>query len=181
MKIYTRTGDTGETGLFGGGRVKKNHLRVEVYGTIDEVNALLGVARASNLPAPLDGYLERMQADLFVIGAELACDPDKLDKLPMDLITSSESEALERLIDETEAHLPELKNFILPAGSPGGAALHLARTVARRAERRLLDLEGVRSEVLVYLNRLSDCLFVLARRANQLDEAPETPWMPRGK
>lgn len=181
MKIYTRTGDTGETGLFGGARVKKNHLRVEVYGTIDEVNALLGVARASNLPAELERPLELMQADLFVIGAELACDPDKLEKLPTDLISSAESTALERLIDETEAHLPQLKNFVLPAGSPAGAALHHARTVARRAERRLLDLEEVRPEVLIYLNRLSDCLFVLARRANQLGAAPETPWMPRGK
>jgi cob(I)alamin adenosyltransferase len=181
MKIYTRTGDNGETGLFGGARVKKNHLRVEVYGTIDELNALLGVARAAHLPAELDRPLELMQAELFVIGSELACDPEKIGKLPLELITSSASEALERLIDETEAHLPPLKNFILPAGSPAGAALHHARTVARRAERRLLDLEAVRPEVLIYLNRLSDCLFVLARRANQLDDTPETPWMPRAE
>ncbi len=180
MKIYTRTGDAGETGLFGGARVMKNHLRVEVYGTIDELNALLGVARAAQLPSELDRPLEIMQTDLFVMGAELACDPDKLEKLPMALITAAESEVLERLIDETEARLPPLKHFILPAGSPAGAALHHARTVARRAERRVLDLENVRADVLIYLNRLSDCLFVLARRANQLDDAREAPWMPRG-
>lgn len=179
MKIYTRTGDTGETGLFGGARVKKNHLRVEVYGTIDELNALIGVVRAAGLPTELDRPLELMQAELFVIGSELACDPEKLEKLPLELITMAASEALERLIDEAEVHLPALKNFILPAGSQAGAALHHARTVARRAERRLLDLESVRPEVLIYLNRLSDCLFVLARRANQLDDTPETPWMPR--
>lgn len=181
MKIYTRTGDNGETGLFGGARVKKNHLRVEVYGTIDELNSLIGVARAAHLPAELDLPLAQMQTELFVIGSELACDPDKIGKLPLELVTSSASEVLERLIDETEAHLPELQNFILPAGSPAGAALHHARTVARRAERRLLDLDSVRPEVLIYLNRLSDCLFVLARRANQLDNAAETPWMPRGQ
>ena len=181
MKIYTRTGDTGETGLFGGARVKKNHLRVEVYGTIDELNSLIGVARAANIPPELERPLELMQADLFVIGSELACDPGKLGKLPLELITSAASESLERLIDETEAHLPELKNFVLPAGSKAGAALHHARTVARRAERRVLDLESVRPEVLIYLNRLSDCLFVLARRANQLDDAPETPWLPRSQ
>jgi cob(I)alamin adenosyltransferase len=179
MKIYTRTGDSGETGLFGGARVMKNTPVVEAYGTVDELNALLGVARASDLPPEMDGDLELLQNQLFVLGAELACVPEKLDKLPMVLIDSGAIEMLENLIDRTESHLPALTTFILPAGSLTGATLHHARTVARRAERRLLDLPEVRPDLIIYLNRLSDCLFVLARRANQLQDARETPWNPR--
>lgn len=180
MKIYTRTGDQGETGLFGGARVKKNDPRVEAYGTVDELNAALGMARSAALPSLLAKPLLEMQKDLFTLGAELACKPGHEEKLKMQLIAAPEIEALEKLIDEHEAALPPLKTFILPAGSPAGAALHYARTVARRAERCCLELQELRSEALIYLNRLSDALFVLARRANQLDEAPETPWIGRG-
>lgn len=179
MKIYTRTGDTGETGLFGGARIRKNDPRVEAYGTIDELNAALGLVRSSGLPAALDEVLTRVQSELFVLGAEVACVPGKSDKLKMELVGDGHVTDLERLIDEHEEHLPPLKTFVLPAGSPAGAALHLARTVARRAERRCLDLDDLRPLVITYLNRLSDCLFVLARRANHLAGAEETPWVAR--
>jgi len=179
MKIYTRTGDSGETGLFGGARIMKNTPVVEAYGTIDELNALLGVARAKEFPKELESDLELIQNQLFVLGAELACVPDKLEKLPMPLIDAAAIKMLEDLIDRTEGFLPGLKTFILPAGSLAGATLHHARTVARRAERRTLDLPQVRPEIVTYLNRLSDCLFVLARRVNQLQNVPETPWNPR--
>lgn len=181
MKIYTRTGDHGETGLFGGARVMKNTDVVEAYGTVDELNALIGVARAAMIPPELDPDLELIQSELFVIGSELACVPEKLEALPMPLIGSSSILGLETLIDRTEETLPPLTSFILPAGSPAGAALHHARTVARRAERCALNLPSVRAEVITYLNRLSDCLFVLARRANHLAEAKETPWSPRAR
>lgn len=177
MKIYTRTGDRGETGLFGGMRVRKDDLRVEAYGTIDELNAVLGIARAAMESDSLDEALNRMQNELFVLGAEVACAPGKTQSLKMKLIDQDEVTALETLIDENEAALPPLKTFILPAGSKGGATLHLARTVARRAERRCLGLDDLRPMVIIYLNRLSDCLFVLARRANQLAKEPEIPWI----
>lgn len=180
MKIYTRTGDQGETGLFGGARVKKNDVRVEAYGTVDELNASLGVARAAKLPPELADALLAMQENLFTLGAELACQPGHEEKLKMRLVGAPEIDALEALIDEHETALTPLKTFVLPAGSPAAAALHYARTVARRAERCCLGLESLRSEALIYLNRLSDTLFVLARRANQLDGAPETPWIGRG-
>ncbi len=178
MKIYTRTGDEGKTGLYGGARVAKNDARVEAYGTIDELNAVLGVARAAHLPQELAHSLADMQNDLFVLGAEVACTPGKEDKLKMNLVGTREIERLESLIDEIESKLPPLKQFILPDGSAAGASLHFARTVTRRAERRCEDIE-VRREVTIYLNRLSDCLFVLARRANQIADYPESPWVGR--
>lgn len=180
MKIYTRTGDQGETGLFGGARVKKNDIRVEAYGTVDELNAAIGLARAAELPTELAESLLEFQKHLFTLGAELACQPGKQDKLKMTLVGAFEIKSLEDLIDQHEAALPPLTTFILPAGSKAGAALHFARTVARRAERACLHLEDLRSEALIYLNRLSDTLFVLARRANQLDGVEETPWIGRG-
>jgi len=175
MKIYTKTGDKGQTGLFGGARVQKNDKRVEAYGTVDELNSVLGVARAANMPDDVQNHLRRIQSELFVLGAEIACTPGKLDRLKMDLVGEKEVLGLEALIDDSELLLPPLKYFILPDGSPAGAALHMARTVARRAERCCLDIE-VRSEVLIYLNRLSDCLFVLARRVNLAQKCPESPW-----
>jgi len=176
MKIYTRTGDAGETGLFGGDRVKKNDPRVEAYGTVDELNAALGCARSLGLDAVLDAVVERIQAELFTLGAELACVPSHVARLKMPLLASSHVTRLEGDIDSSEASLPPLSTFILPTGSQSGAALHLARTVCRRAERRTLDLDGVRREIVIYLNRLSDLLFVLARHQNHLNETPETPW-----
>jgi cob(I)alamin adenosyltransferase len=179
VKIYTKTGDDGTTGLFGGGRVRKDDARVESYGTVDELNAVVGAARALGLGAASDGVLGRVQTDLFALGAELACAPGKEDKLPMDRLLLSDAERLERAIDSAEAGLPALTNFILPGGSPQAAALHHARTVCRRAERAVIALGGARSELVVYLNRLSDLLFVLARRENFDRGVPDVPWTPR--
>ncbi len=176
MKIYTRTGDRGQTGLFGGARVSKADPRVEAYGTVDEANATLGLARAAAPSASLDAQLGRLQADLFVVGAELACVPEKIDRLKLPLVGQVDIERLEKWIDEAESELVALSSFVLPGGSPTAAALHLARTVTRRAERRTLDVDSVRSEVLIYLNRLSDLLFVLARRANHEAGVADTPW-----
>lgn len=181
MKIYTKTGDDGTTGLFGGGRTKKASTRVEAYGTVDELNATLGLARASKLEPFTDGVLGEVQVDLFVLGAELACVPGKEDKLAMKLLGMSDAERLERAIDEAESDLPPLKTFVLPGGSPQGATLHLARTVCRRAERALLAIDDTpaRAELVVYVNRLSDLLFVLARRANAHAAVDDVPWVPR--
>jgi len=184
VKIYTKTGDDGTTGLFGGARVAKDDPRVEAYGTVDELNSVIGVARAAGPPAELEAVLVRVQEDLFVIGAELATVPGKEGKLPMRLVSDEDVRRLEEAIDRAEAELPPLANFVLPGGAPAGAGLHHARTVCRRAERCTLAASRVapiRSEVMVYLNRLSDFLFVAARRANHLEHAPETPWAPRGE
>jgi cob(I)alamin adenosyltransferase len=183
MGLYTKTGDDGTTGLFGGTRVRKDSERVEAYGTVDELNAVLGVARSS-LPRELDAQVAALQHELFDLGAEIACAPGKEARLASRPIGLAQITALERAIDETDAALPALENFVLPAGSPGAAALHLARTVCRRAERLVLRLgrsEPVRSELVVYLNRLSDLLFALARRANQLAGLPDVLWQPRAE
>jgi cob(I)alamin adenosyltransferase len=183
QRIYTKTGDTGETGLFGGGRVPKSHPRVEAYGTVDELNAVLGWACASLQTEWISDVLRRVQPDLFAIGAHLATPANdtrrapKLPPLPHDRIADLESS-----IDTAESQLPALRAFILPGGSPGGAALHVARTVCRRAERRVVELaraEPLADIVLVYLNRLSDLLFVLARLENQHAGAPEQTWTTR--
>lgn len=182
MKIYTKTGDDGTTGLFGGARVSKDALRVDAYGTVDETNAVIGTARAAHVPADIDAILSRAQADLFAIGAELACAPGKEHKLSGVAVGGDQITRLEREIDEIDARLPELRSFVLPTGTTGGAALHHARTVCRRAERRIIELsrtEAVRSEVLVYLNRLSDLLFVLARGVNHAAGTSEEPWIGR--
>lgn len=188
MKIYTRTGDDGTTGLFGGARVKKASLRVEAYGTVDEANAHLGRARvalgASSTGGlgDLDALLARIQSDLFTLGAELATVPGKEAALKMALLDASDAERLERAIDEAEQGLAPLKSFVLPGGTQAAADLHVARCVARRAERLLVALaeqEPVRRECVVYLNRLSDLLFTLARRANHLAGVEDVPWRPR--
>ncbi|HEY1955204.1 MAG TPA: cob(I)yrinic acid a,c-diamide adenosyltransferase [Polyangiaceae bacterium] len=179
MKIYTKTGDDGTTGLFGGGRVRKDDARVESYGNVDELNAVLGVARATGLSAPCDQVLARAQVDLFALGAELATAPGKEEKLPMARLQSGDAERLEHAIDAAEEGLPALTNFILPGGSPQAATLHLARTVCRRAERAVIGLGGVRDELVIYLNRLSDLLFVLARRENFERGVADVPWAPR--
>lgn len=180
MKLYTKTGDDGTTGLFGGARVPKASVRVDAYGTVDETNAAIGVARASGLDPAIDGVLELVQRDLFVAGAELACVPDRVSKLNMALLGAADIERLERAIDEAEAACPPLKSFVLPGGSPQAATLHLARTVCRRAERGVLSLDDAppRRELVVYLNRLSDLLFALARRANVVTGVGDVPWLP---
>src|SRR5450432_455022 len=179
MKIYTRTGDAGETGLFGGARVAKDDARVEAYGTIDELSTCLGVTRSLGVSAHNDAALLQIQGDLFTLGAELACAPGKEDKLRLTLVGDSDIERLERCIDENEAPLSALKNFILPGGSASGAELHRARTVCRRAERRTLSagrVSPIRPALLIYLNRLSDLLFVLARYENHVAGVADIPW-----
>jgi cob(I)alamin adenosyltransferase len=179
MKIYTKTGDDGTTGLFGGARVPKASARVEAYGTVDETNAAVGMARATKLDARSDAVLAEVQVDLFTLGAELATMPGREAKLSMKLLGPEDAARLEAAIDESEALLPPLKNFVLPGGSPQAAALHLARCIARRAERAVLALGGARPDVVIYLNRLSDLLFSLARRANLEARVEDVPWRPR--
>lgn len=182
MKIYTKTGDRGDTGLFGGARVSKASQRVAAYGTVDELNAALGVARAEGLDPDIDALLARVQAELFALGAELATVPGKEDSLGIALLTAEHIQGLERAIDASEADLEPLKNFVLPAGDRGAAALHMARTVCRRAEREIVALRGVepvRDESIVYLNRMSDLLFSLARGQNKARGVADVPWQPR--
>ena len=181
MKIYTKTGDDGTTGLFGGSRVKKASARVDAYGTVDETNATIGVARATTLESLSEEIVAHVQTDLFTLGAELACAPGKEASLKMDLIGEADIARLERAIDASEASLPALRNFVLPGGSAQSAALHLARCTCRRAERAVLALDDApaRGEVVIYLNRLSDLLFSLARRANLVAKVEDIPWRPR--
>jgi cob(I)alamin adenosyltransferase len=183
VKIYTRTGDDGTTGLFGGGRVKKASARVDAYGTVDELNATLGVARATSLDEQTEAVVARVQIDLFTLGAELACVPGREAKLSMPLVGPDDAARLEHAIDAASELLPALTSFVLPGGSPQAAALHLARTVCRRAERAVLALDDgpARSDVVIYLNRLSDLLFVLARRANSVAKVADVPWAPHAK
>jgi cob(I)alamin adenosyltransferase len=181
MKIYTKTGDTGDTGLFGGGRVPKDDDRVEAYGDVDELNAVLGLVRAVEPLPRIDEVLVPIQRDLFSIGALLAT-PD-LDKMKRHLekanIDQRRIEALEQAIDECDRELEPLKAFIIPGGSRKGATLHVARTVCRRAERRVVHLQHnveIPDLAVIYLNRLSDLLFTLARLANVLTGAGEVTW-----
>lgn len=181
MRIYTRTGDSGDTGLFGGGRVVKNHPRVEAYGDVDELNAVIGMARAVELMPRIDEVLVPVQRDLFGLGALLATpDPDKMQRqLEKARIDEDRIEQLERAIDAAESELEPLTAFILPGGTQKAAALHVARTVCRRAERRVVTLQGeaeLPPLVIIYLNRLSDLLFVLARLANRRAGAGEVTW-----
>ncbi|MBN1966222.1 MAG: cob(I)yrinic acid a,c-diamide adenosyltransferase [Anaerolineae bacterium] len=182
MKIYTRTGDTGETGLFGGGRVPKHDQRVEAYGTVDELNALLGLARTYDLPDPAPAWLAAVQNDLFVAGADLATPLDVQSEWVL-RVEAAAVTALETAIDTMDAELPPLKHFILPGGTPAAATLHVARTVCRRAERCCTALqagEAINETTLVYLNRLSDFLFTLARWVNLQAGESETRWAVRG-
>ena len=179
MKIYTKTGDTGETSLFDKTRVSKADARVDAYGEVDELNACLGAARAARLDADLTGVLEQIQCELFAIGAKLA-DPSSRIAPRVEKATVGETEVqqLELMIDRLEAGLPPLRKFILPGGSTAGALLHLARTVCRRAERRVVGLgaDAVDPIIVVYLNRLSDLLFVMARVANHRAGTAEVEW-----
>jgi cob(I)alamin adenosyltransferase len=179
MKIYTKTGDAGQTGLFAGPRVWKDDPRIEAYGAIDELNAVLGVVRAEQPPVEIDALLAAIQSDLFGVGAELATPDPAASKLVF--AAAPRIAALEQAIDRFEADLAPLTQFILPGGTRPAAALHQARTVARRAERRVLSLartspEPISPELLVYLNRLSDLLFVLARAANQAAGVGDVAW-----
>ncbi|MCX6136951.1 MAG: cob(I)yrinic acid a,c-diamide adenosyltransferase [Ignavibacteriales bacterium] len=178
MKIYTKTGDAGVTGLFGGDRVPKDAIRIEAYGEVDELNAVIGMVRASQPPADIDRLLVRIQNDLFVVGADLATPLDQvLSRVPR--IDTGYAEALEKEIDALDAKLPPLKNFVLPGGTSAAALLHFARTVCRRAERAVVTLaraEKIGPEIIIYLNRLSDLLFVLARYANHRAGSVETNW-----
>ena len=181
MKIYTRTGDTGSTGLFGGGRVPKDDIRVEAYGDVDELNAVIGVARSVERMPRVDEVLVPIQRDLFAIGALLAT-PNR-EKMALHLqkarIDETRIEELERAIDDGEAELEPLTAFIIPGGTPKAAALHVARTVCRRAERHVVRLQHeveLPPVTVIYLNRLSDLLFTLARVANRRSGAGEVTW-----
>jgi cob(I)alamin adenosyltransferase len=184
MKIYTRTGDAGSTGLFGGGRVVKSHPRIEAYGTVDETNSYLGLARAHLRSAPeaerLEPVLTRLQDELFVLGADLATPLAARPVVPR--IVDRHIEQLEADIDAFDAEIPPLKHFVLPGGTPVAAVLHVARTVCRRAERAVVAAakrEAITPLTGPYLNRLSDLLFVLARWANHAAGVNETEWKPR--
>ena len=178
MHIYTRTGDAGETSLYGGDRRRKDDARVDAYGEVDELNAWLGLARSSAIDPELAAEIDILQRDLFAVGAQLADVGDKLaPRVTKAVISDDHVDRLERLIDRLEADLPPLRRFILAGGSPAGAALHVARTVCRRAERRIVGLDPSVDPVLLrYVNRLSDLLFVLARAANARAGVAETEW-----
>lgn len=180
MKIYTKTGDRGETGLFGGARVSKASLRVDTYGEVDELNSVIGLVRTEPFDAELDLLLAHVQSQLFNLGAELAAAPDSKVELGIPLVSELEIGALEQAIDKAEGELAPLKTFVLPGGSKVAAHLHLARTVCRRAERKLVLLaqsQTVRDESIRYLNRLSDALFVFARLANHRAGIADVPWL----
>jgi len=180
--IYTRSGDTGTTGLFGGGRVPKDHPRVVAYGEVDELNSTIGVALAFLPNKLLADTLSEVQNELFNIGAELASESgaEKAANYARAFTDAgAKTAALEHLMDELDAALPPLTTFILPSGSQAGALLHLCRTVCRRAERAVVTLghqEQVNPDLARYLNRLSDLLFVMARHVNHADGRPETQW-----
>lgn len=181
-RIYTRTGDAGETGLFGGGRVSKDDLRVEAYGSVDELNAAIGMARSLEIDPEVDRHLARVQEELFCVGSELATPSEAKARSAIPAVEAAWSEVLERAIDGWEAEIPALTRFLLPGGSPSGAALHVARCACRRAERRVVALHRrapLEGAVMAYLNRLSDFLFVAARVANHRAKAPEVPWEPK--
>ena len=179
MKIYTKTGDLGETSLLGGARVPKDHLRVAAYGDVDETNAALGAVRAL-AEAPLEALLFSIQKDLFAIGAQLADPTHKVaSKRAKAAVTAAHVRRLEKAIDAREAKLPPLRSFVLPGGTPAAALLHQARTVCRRAERSVVTLAreaDVDPKIIVYLNRLSDLLFVLARSENCRAGLAEDRW-----
>ncbi|HUG40288.1 MAG TPA: cob(I)yrinic acid a,c-diamide adenosyltransferase [Longimicrobiales bacterium] len=181
-RIYTRTGDAGETGLFGGGRVPKSAPRVRAYGEVDELNAVLGWVLVRVADSGITGRLRLVQEDLFALGAHLATPPDARSRAHLPPLPEGRPGEMEAWIDACAAELEPLRSFILPGGGEGGAALHLARTVCRRAERAVVGLaaeEPVDPSILAYLNRLSDLLFELARLVNHREGRDETPWRPR--
>lgn len=181
-RIYTRTGDDGSTALGSRRRVPKDDLRIETYGTVDELNSCLGLARALGLPREIDDVVHRIQHELFHLGADLAIPPEEKPAFPAPQMEKKHVDQLEREIDRFNAALAPLENFVLPGGTTGAAALHLSRTVCRRAERlavRLAREDVIGTWIVPYLNRLSDLLFVLARAANQLAGQPDVLWNSR--
>jgi cob(I)alamin adenosyltransferase len=179
IKIYTKTGDDGTTGLFGGDRVPKDSLRIEAYGTVDELNSVMGFVRSASNFGWSNDILRSIQVNLFVLGADLATPLDTRSTYTIPRIEEPDVKRLELEIDEHERLLPSLKQFILPGGSEFSARLHMARTVCRRAERTLVRLsheQELGKHDIIYLNRLSDLLFVLARRANQEAGMPDVEW-----
>lgn len=182
MKIYTRKGDTGTTSLLGGTRVPKHHLRIEAYGTVDELNSYLGLVRDTAAIAALDEVITGIQERLFTMGSHLALDPDHAGKMKLPELSAGDILFLEEEMDRLDAQLPEMKHFILPGGHVAASHCHVARCICRRAERCLTSLhdhEPVEPILLQYLNRLSDYLFVLSRWMAQEKGAVETPWIPR--
>ena len=187
MKIYTKTGDKGTTALFGGTRVPKHHLRIESYGTIDELNSYIGLIRDQNIDKSTIESLIRIQNELFTLGAMLATPPEKevlkngKQRLNIPKINTSSISKLEQEIDTMNLALPPMTNFILPGGNQTVSFCHIARCVCRRAERitaALNEIEEINSAILPYLNRLSDYLFVLARKLTKDLSAKEIPWIP---
>jgi cob(I)alamin adenosyltransferase len=186
QRIYTRTGDSGDTGLFGGGRVGKHHPRVEAYGAVDELNAVIGAALVHVTEADIAARLRLVQPDLFTLGAHLATAASAGRRAPalpaLPALPEARIGEMEQWIDDAEAKLPPLRAFIMPGGSAGGAALHVARTVCRRAERRVVELQqhdDVAAAIVIYLNRLSDLLFTWARLENGSTGADEQQWQPQ--
>lgn len=180
MKIYTKGGDTGSTGLFGGARVSKHDPRVDAYGEVDELNALLGLVRTQTLPREVEAVLVEVQSALFTLGSELATPEPEKARMALPRTQAAWIEALERAIDAIDAEVPPLRSFILPGGTAAAAHLHLSRTVCRRAERAVVGLaaqEPVAPNVITYLNRLSDYLFMAARLANHRAGVADVPWV----
>jgi cob(I)alamin adenosyltransferase len=179
VKIYTRTGDDGDTGLFDGTRVPKSNPRVAAYGDVDELNAWIGFVRASMGDPDLSAMLDRIQRDLFALGARLADPAHRIaDRVTKAAVSDEDVTRLEGWIDRLESELLPLRRFILPGGSTGGAALHVARTICRRAERSMVSLgaDAIEPELLIYINRLSDLLFVMGRAANRRSGTAEAEW-----
>lgn len=182
MKIYTRKGDSGETGLLGGTRVPKHHLRIEAYGTVDELNSWIGLLRDQDLPNEQRSLLIEVQDRLFTMGSLLALDPSHAGKMKLPELHAADVLALEEAMDAMDEHLPEMRSFVLPGGHPLVSQCHIARCVCRRAERMvtaLHELEPLPEIAMTYLNRLSDYLFVLSRSLTVVTGAIETPWKPR--
>ena len=183
MKIYTKTGDKGTTSLIGGTKVPKSHLRIEAYGTIDELNSHLGLLRDLMVHEHTRGIIAEVQDRLFTIGSSLACDPVKEPRMRLPDLDPRDIELLEQEIDTMNTELEPMKSFIIPGGHPTVSHIHIARCVCRRAERACvrLELESLELEpmILQYLNRLSDYLFILGRSASKWLGAPEIPWKPR--
>jgi cob(I)alamin adenosyltransferase len=182
-KIYTKTGDKGDTGLFGGGRVPKYSLRIEAYGTVDELNSFIGLASTEVKDTDVEALLEKIQSELFTVGSNLAAPDIEKDKsriIPK--VTEEFIKDTENAIDKFEEKLEPLKNFILPGGSKGAALLHVCRTICRRAERKVVELKSkeiVNDNIVIFLNRLSDLFFVLARHENKISGISDVKWKPR--
>jgi cob(I)alamin adenosyltransferase len=183
LKIYTKTGDRGKTSLIGGTKVPKSNIRIEAYGSVDELNCFIGLLNDQLQDSHIQSILRGIQDRLFTIGSSLACDPDKELQMKIPDLKEEDLESLEKEMDVMDAHLPELKSFLLPGGHPWVSTAHIARAVCRRAERSCVNLmenkQFVEPLVIKYLNRLSDYLFVLAREIAHQLRVEEIPWKPR--